>query len=104
MAPLTTLPPTLPVFLPPQSDSGVLLTTYETMRLQRGDLLGVEWGYVVLDEGHTAARPAGGGGGGCVLGIHSIHDTEPSCSYQQRRLPPPTSPSLPLSPPNTQEP
>lgn len=37
---------------PPQSDAGVLLTTYETMRLQRGELLGVEWGYVVLDEGH----------------------------------------------------
>jgi DNA excision repair protein ERCC-6 len=30
----------------------VLLTTYETMRLQRADLLSVEWGYVVLDEGH----------------------------------------------------
>jgi hypothetical protein len=57
MAPLTTLPPTLPVFLPPQSDSGVLLTTYETMRLQRGDLLGVEWGYVVLDEGHKIRNP-----------------------------------------------
>jgi DNA excision repair protein ERCC-6 len=41
---------TPPVLL--QSDGGVLLTTYETMRLQRADLLSVEWGYVVLDEGH----------------------------------------------------
>lgn len=36
----------------PQSDCGILLTTYETMRLQRGELVGVDWGYVVLDEGH----------------------------------------------------
>lgn len=41
-----------PTTHPPQSDCGILLTTYETMRLQRGELLGVEWGYVVLDEGH----------------------------------------------------
>jgi hypothetical protein len=37
---------------PLQSDCGILLTTYETMRLQRAELVGVEWGYVVLDEGH----------------------------------------------------
>ena len=35
-----------------QSECGVLVTTYETMRLQRAELLGVAWGYVVLDEGH----------------------------------------------------
>ncbi|KAL4452053.1 hypothetical protein ABPG75_007715 [Micractinium tetrahymenae] len=40
-----------------ESDSGVLLTTYETMRLQRADLLEVEWGYVVLDEGHKITNP-----------------------------------------------
>ncbi|PSC71103.1 CHROMATIN REMODELING 8 [Micractinium conductrix] len=40
-----------------QSGSGILLTTYETMRLQRGELLDVEWGYVVLDEGHKIRNP-----------------------------------------------
>ena len=44
---LSTHPPACP-----QSDCGILLTTYETMRLQRGELVGVDWGYVVLDEGH----------------------------------------------------
>ena len=45
-------PPPPPPLLLLQSEGGVLLTTYETMRLQRAELLGVEWGYVVLDEGH----------------------------------------------------
>ena len=45
------LPPCTPP-LGPQSESGVLVTTYETMRLQRAELLSVAWGYVVLDEGH----------------------------------------------------
>lgn len=35
-----------------QSEVGVLVTTYDQLRLLRADLLGVEWGYVVLDEGH----------------------------------------------------
>ena len=48
--PLTSPPP--PPESAPQSDCGVLLTTYETMRLQRAELVGVGWGYVVLDEGH----------------------------------------------------
>ena len=51
---------TPPVLL--QSDGGVLLTTYETMRLQRADLLSVEGGYVVLDEGHKIRRGRGEGG------------------------------------------
>lgn len=40
-----------------QSDSGILLTTYDQLRLQRGSLLAVEWGYVVLDEGHKIRNP-----------------------------------------------
>ncbi|PRW57121.1 CHROMATIN REMODELING 8 [Chlorella sorokiniana] len=40
-----------------RSDCGILLTTYETMRLQRAELVGVDWGYVVLDEGHKIRNP-----------------------------------------------
>jgi SNF2 family DNA or RNA helicase len=35
-----------------QSEAGVLLTTYETLRLRRADLLRTAWGYAILDEGH----------------------------------------------------
>ena len=31
------------------------------MRLQRGELVGMDWGYVVLDEGHKIRWGAGGG-------------------------------------------
>ena len=36
---------------------GVLLTTYEHLRLFRDQLLVVPWGYVVLDEGHKIRNP-----------------------------------------------
>ncbi len=39
------------------SSDGVLLTTYEQLRLFRARLLGVQWGYVVLDEGHKIRNP-----------------------------------------------
>ena len=35
-----------------QSEAGILVTTYDQLRLQRADVLSVKWGYVVLDEGH----------------------------------------------------
>ena len=47
------------------SESGILLTSYDQLRLQRNLLLGVSWGYAILDEGHkirnpdAEARPAG---------------------------------------------
>ncbi len=37
--------------------SGVLLTTYEQLRLRREELLPVRWGAVVLDEGHKIRNP-----------------------------------------------
>ncbi|KAL6779652.1 hypothetical protein ACKKBG_A13170 [Auxenochlorella protothecoides x Auxenochlorella symbiontica] len=39
------------------SAAGLLLTTYEHMRLQRELLLSVDWGYVILDEGHKIRNP-----------------------------------------------
>jgi len=39
------------------SSSGILLTTYDQMRLQKGPLMDVSWGYVVLDEGHKIRNP-----------------------------------------------
>lgn len=39
------------------SPSGVLLTTYDQLRLRRDDLLAVHWGYAVLDEGHKIRNP-----------------------------------------------
>jgi DNA excision repair protein ERCC-6 len=37
--------------------SGILLTTYDQMRICKGDLGKVNWGYVVLDEGHKIRNP-----------------------------------------------
>ena len=37
--------------------SGVLLTTYDQMRICKGELGRVNWGYVVLDEGHKIRNP-----------------------------------------------
>ena len=39
------------------SEEGVLLTTYEHVRLFAPQLLTVPWGYVVLDEGHKIRNP-----------------------------------------------
>ena len=37
--------------------NGVLLTTYDTMRVMRDTLLPIKWGYAVLDEGHKIRNP-----------------------------------------------
>lgn len=39
------------------SPSGILITTYDHMRICKRDLLSVRWGYVVLDEGHKIRNP-----------------------------------------------
>lgn len=39
------------------SDSGLLITTYEQLRLHGEKLLNIEWGYAVLDEGHRIRNP-----------------------------------------------
>ncbi|KAE8775632.1 DNA repair and recombination protein RAD26 [Hordeum vulgare] len=39
------------------SGSGLLLTTYEQLRIIREKLLDIEWGYAVLDEGHRIRNP-----------------------------------------------
>ena len=35
----------------------VLLTTYDQLRLRRAEVLAVNWGYAVLDEGHKIRNP-----------------------------------------------
>jgi DNA excision repair protein ERCC-6 len=40
-----------------KSQNGVLLTTYEHLRVFADTLLDVRWGYVVLDEGHRIRNP-----------------------------------------------
>ncbi|WCJ38302.1 DNA excision repair protein CSB [Euphorbia peplus] len=40
-----------------KSESGLLITTYEQLRLQGEALLDIEWGYAVLDEGHRIRNP-----------------------------------------------
>ncbi|KAI4966695.1 hypothetical protein ZWY2020_037051 [Hordeum vulgare] len=39
------------------SGPGLLLTTYEHLRIIREKLLDIEWGYAVLDEGHRIRNP-----------------------------------------------
>uniref|UniRef100_A0A1D1YV53 DNA repair protein rhp26 n=1 Tax=Anthurium amnicola TaxID=1678845 RepID=A0A1D1YV53_9ARAE len=39
------------------SESGLLLTTYEQLRLLGDKLLDIEWGYAILDEGHRIRNP-----------------------------------------------
>lgn len=39
------------------SGSGLLITTYDQLRLHRRLLLGVRWGVAVLDEGHKIRNP-----------------------------------------------
>lgn len=36
---------------------GICVTSYEQLRRQRAHLIGVHWGYVVLDEGHKIRNP-----------------------------------------------
>ncbi|XP_047315447.1 protein CHROMATIN REMODELING 8 isoform X2 [Impatiens glandulifera] len=40
-----------------KSESGLLITTYEQLRILGEKLLDVEWGYAVLDEGHRIRNP-----------------------------------------------
>ncbi|GAB4830543.1 Protein CHROMATIN REMODELING 8 [Ancistrocladus abbreviatus] len=39
------------------SDSGLLITTYEQLRILGEKLLDIHWGYAVLDEGHRIRNP-----------------------------------------------
>ncbi|KAF7804623.1 protein CHROMATIN REMODELING 8 [Senna tora] len=40
-----------------RSESGLLITTYEQLRILRDLLLDIEWGYAILDEGHRIRNP-----------------------------------------------
>ncbi|KAG6549739.1 hypothetical protein Mapa_008719 [Marchantia paleacea] len=40
-----------------KSESGLLITTYEQLRINRERLLDINWGYAVLDEGHRIRNP-----------------------------------------------
>ncbi|KAH9287767.1 hypothetical protein KI387_031884, partial [Taxus chinensis] len=40
-----------------ESNSGILITTYEQLRILREKLLDIEWGYAILDEGHRIRNP-----------------------------------------------
>nr|XP_043637698.1 protein CHROMATIN REMODELING 8 isoform X2 [Erigeron canadensis] len=40
-----------------RSESGLLITTYEQLRILGEKLLDIEWGYAVLDEGHRIRNP-----------------------------------------------
>ncbi|CAI8602813.1 unnamed protein product [Vicia faba] len=40
-----------------RSESGLLITTYEQLRILGDQLLDFEWGYAVLDEGHKIKNP-----------------------------------------------
>nr|KYP74161.1 DNA repair protein rhp26 [Cajanus cajan] len=40
-----------------RSESGLLITTYEQLRVLGDQLLDIEWGYAVLDEGHKIRNP-----------------------------------------------
>lgn len=40
-----------------KSNSGLLITTYEQLRLVGEKLLDIEWGYAILDEGHRIRNP-----------------------------------------------
>ncbi|KAM2618830.1 hypothetical protein TB1_035062 [Malus domestica] len=40
-----------------RSESGLLITTYEQLRIVGESLLDVDWGYAVLDEGHRIRNP-----------------------------------------------
>lgn len=40
-----------------RSQNGLLITTYEQIRLLAGKLLNIKWGYAILDEGHRIRNP-----------------------------------------------
>ncbi|XP_068493116.1 protein CHROMATIN REMODELING 8 isoform X1 [Phaseolus vulgaris] len=40
-----------------RSESGLLITTFEQLRILGDQLLDIEWGYAVLDEGHKIRNP-----------------------------------------------
>ncbi|KAJ4954603.1 hypothetical protein NE237_011386 [Protea cynaroides] len=40
-----------------RSESGLLITTYEQLRILGDKLIDIEWGYAVLDEGHRIRNP-----------------------------------------------
>lgn len=40
-----------------QNENGMLVTTYEHLRIYAKDLLAIDWGYAVLDEGHKIKNP-----------------------------------------------
>ncbi|XP_058094603.1 protein CHROMATIN REMODELING 8-like isoform X2 [Magnolia sinica] len=40
-----------------RSESGLLITTYEQLRILGEKLLDIEWGYAILDEGHRIRNP-----------------------------------------------
>ena len=40
-----------------ESSAGIVVTSYEQLRLQRDLLLNVPWGYAILDEGHKIRNP-----------------------------------------------
>lgn len=40
-----------------ESNNGILITTYEAVRLQPALLVKQKWGYVILDEGHKLKNP-----------------------------------------------
>lgn len=40
-----------------RSESGLLITTYEQLRILGEQLVDIEWGYAVLDEGHRIRNP-----------------------------------------------
>lgn len=40
-----------------RSESGLLITTYEQLRIVGEKLLDIDWGYAVLDEGHRIRNP-----------------------------------------------
>ena len=39
------------------NSKGILLTTYEHLRVMRDSLLQIKWGYAILDEGHKIRNP-----------------------------------------------
>ena len=39
------------------SSAGILITSYDQLRLQRDLLLNTAWGYAILDEGHKIRNP-----------------------------------------------
>ena len=40
-----------------ECSAGILVTSYDQLRLQRDLLLNVAWGYAILDEGHKVRNP-----------------------------------------------